>query len=296
VKVTVIVVAWFAQLQKILTRLRHQITINNDVNFTPISDHLYVTVHLLFFYLSIDFVTDLLSFEISVGNLTGFIRCKTGAGDTGRVVVGETVVFVYVILDRPLDETFDIFSSFLVKFDFLLDFKLFLLLLFVCFLFDVDFIHNFGDSHCLLYAWFIILDLKEYVLLNEIELLHWASLCVLGVLYSDDVAVGERHITHQINVVFCLLVKLKNGIVRVHISWCFDAYNMRVVSEDLVADGVLILTLLVLWPMHLDEIIWFQRFARNGILLEFLNEGYNVEHLKYIPINSTHGILEWTQR
>lgn len=71
---------------------------------------------------------------------------------------------------------------------------------------------------------------------------------------------------------------------------------MRIFGEDLIADGILILSFLIHGPMHLDELTGFQRPASDRTPLELLDKRHDVDDIEHVSLNSADCIFEGRQR
>lgn len=67
---------------------------------------------------------------------------------------------------------------------------------------------------------------------------------------------------------------------------------MSIFGEDLVADGVLVLALLVGCPMHLDEFGGLELTTSDWAAVELLDEGHDVDDVEDIALSSTDWVLE----
>lgn len=96
----------------------------------------------------------------------------------------------------------------------------------------------------------------------------------------------------KVEVELFLLIELLNGIESVNVARCLNANDVRVFSEDLITDGIFVLTLFIHGPVHLDELTRFERPARDGTPLELLDEGHDVDNIKDVSLYCADCIFE----
>ena len=128
-KTGAIVIPLLNKFNEVLTGFGYQISMYQDIPIAHIGLHLYKPFEFLFLDLFVDFLADLVLFEVSKRG-GGFIRwSKTGTGETCSTHVGLSLMLVHLILHAPLDEPFNILSCFQLFLDFLFLFHFLLFLL-----------------------------------------------------------------------------------------------------------------------------------------------------------------------
>lgn len=265
-------------------------------NSPSIRLHLHMSFEFQSLHFLIDLLPDLLLLQLSELRLPRGVRSETRTGKTGRVQVSEPLVLIDLILQTPLYKPLDILSCLLLQFLLLLHLPLLLPLLLLHLPLFSHLIHH--PLHCqgLLNSWFqLFLRLKFNVLFDKVEVFHFPQPRILGVLDDDDVSDCEWLVVYEIEVELGLLVELLDGVEGVDVARGSDADYFGVLGEYFVTDRVLVLPLLVLGPVHRDEISNLHSLSCHRVLGVLLEERNYVQHLEDMSLEGAHGVLEGGQ-
>jgi len=96
----------------------------------------------------------------------------------------------------------------------------------------------------------------------------------------------------KIEKIFLFFIQLLNRLIRIHISRSLYTNYVSILSKYFIADRVLIFSLLIFGPMHLDEFAGLQLSTCDGTSIELFDEGHYIDQIEDVPFYGAYWVLK----